>query len=242
MKYFLRIIILITFFSLINTEAFSQSMELTYPTDGIDSISGPPLGSDLFSYPIVKNLLDTELNFKMTVSPIILTEGHTFTFCDLNTCFPEQTEEFTSPNPSTLPAGESSMYIDVALKPNGIEGVSEINCRFFNVDNPTDFVDYSIIFNVTVTAVNEPIVKSYIVSTTWPNPAIDIVNIRHSSLLNNSSIHITNANGVQIGNIKINNAENNTSINTSAYYSGTYFYNIIDNGKIWQSGKFIILK
>ncbi len=231
MKYFLRIIILITFFSFIKSESFSQSMELTYPTE-----------HNLFSYPIIKNLLGSELNFKMTVSPLVLTVGHTFTFCDLNSCFPAQTEAFTSPDPSTLPAGESSLYIDVALQPNDIEGVSEINCKFFDVDNPTDFVDYIILFNVSITGVNEPVVKSYIVPTIWPNPAIDIVNIRHSPLLNNSSILITNAAGVQIDNIKINNAENNTSINTSAYSSGAYFYNIIDNGKIEQSGKFIISK
>lgn len=73
----------------------------------------------------------------------------------------------------------------------------------------------------------------------FPNPASDKINI--SGILTESYVFIFDVNGKLIEKGKLK--KGNTTINTSNYESGTYFYQVIAmNGKPLGSGKFMVSK
>ncbi len=75
----------------------------------------------------------------------------------------------------------------------------------------------------------------------YPNPASTAVNFRISGMNNAATIAVYDITGKKIGSTPIHNSL--TTINTEAYNSGLYFYQLYDNaGSLIKSGKFSVVK
>lgn len=91
-----------------------------------------------------------------------------------------------------------------------------------------------------ITVVEEiPIIET---NNVYPNPSNNTINIPFE--LNNSKLEswvtITNSNGLELANYKLDNNSNKISIDVSSFSKGMYFFNLKSGNNKFQSGKFIV--
>lgn len=91
------------------------------------------------------------------------------------------------------------------------------------------------IFGHQYTTIEEKETKHF--SSAYPNPGKNVLNIR--TALQNARVEVYNSLGHLVLNLEL--LENVTSINTSSWPSGTYFWKVISNDKEAESGKWIKL-
>ncbi len=237
MKKIILIIAAVSAFLSFNT-LYSQSLELVRPESSPDTVNGEPETFQITAVAEIENVSDAELNFKISTTVIQLAEGHLYSFCDLNTCYQPQTGNFTTPNPSTLAAGESTekhLYLD--LHPEGNDGTSIISVRYFNVDNPDDFVEYTVVYIVGTIGVDEIIAS--LKPLVYPNPASERVTIKNKTPFKNNTLKIFDASGRIVKQINRLNGESiNVAINDLSI--GVYNFVIFNGNKLERKGKFII--
>lgn len=188
------------------------------------------------SYAEVKNISNQALNLRIKVSVIQLPENYYFSVCDFFTCYPPKAEEFITLNTFTLQPNqttEQSYYLE--LIPDENIGQAILQVTFFNYDNPTDYVDYTVAFNIGTSSVDELLSNVNI----FPNPASDFLQIDLTGIdLQNPSFAVYDINSRMISNHNLTNVNN--LIDVSGLSIGTYFYAIYDLGKRQRFGKFII--
>lgn len=91
------------------------------------------------------------------------------------------------------------------------------------------------IFGHQYTTIEEKETKHF--SSAYPNPGKNVLNIR--TALQNARVEVYNSLGHLVLNLEL--LENVTSINTSSWPSGTYFWKVISNNKEAETGKWIKL-
>lgn len=202
----------------------AQSLELTNIDD---VVTGPPTEDYLVSHVTVTNTSEVTMNILITASPVTLTEGHKLFFCDMNSCWTDQTYEFTSPIPNTLGPGENmDGFFYLGLRTNGVEGTSVIFVEFYEGDVS---VDYTATFNVTTTGVEVTweLADMYM----YPNPAANEVTFDFNlSAAREGELEIYN----EVGNIVIRQTLKNSGtqlINLNNFSSGSYFYRVVSGAK-----------
>ena len=89
------------------------------------------------------------------------------------------------------------------------------------------------IFGHQYTTIEEKETKHF--SSAYPNPGKNVLNIR--TALQNARVEVYNSLGHLVLNLEL--LENVTSINTSSWPSGTYFWKVISNNKEAETGKWI---
>lgn len=91
------------------------------------------------------------------------------------------------------------------------------------------------IFGHQYTTIEEKETKHF--SSAYPNPGKNVLNIR--TALQNARVEVYNSLGHLVLNLEL--LENVTSINTTSWPSGTYFWKVISNNKEAETGKWIKL-
>jgi len=235
------IFISIILFSVQHT--FSQSFELLLPEDLPDHQYGMPEDPLLTSSPEIKNISGFTLYYKIGVAPVSLTPGHLFAVCDCDACYAPSDGYYETPGACELLTDlTSGAFLHIYLYPNNTEGISTLNVRFFNLDDSSDDLIYQAIFHVGGTDVNEPQVISLSLADILPNPASDKIIIKNMKLnIQKSNIlSIYNSAGILTETIALGRNMNEIILNTSDYTEGAYYYNIIVDGNIQKTGRFII--
>jgi len=235
-KALLSILITLIYFPFSNILS-AQTLEFIQPTTIPDTVRGDLSDWELTSSPIIKNISNQDVTLKMLVSPIHLTEGHLFAFCDFINCYGPLTDDFESPNTFTIKPNENTgEWIHVYLYPNNIQGASELLVKFTDVNNPDNNISYKAVYLVGTTDVKETI--PFNILQVYPNPATNNITINLQNITADEII-ITDINGKHIYKSKLN-GETFVIINTNNIANGTYLYSIISNGTIKTNGNFTV--
>ncbi len=178
-----------------SNNTLSQSIKIINPVEPeVTLIADPEEEFVKFNHKI-QNVTFQSINIKTKVNVIEIADGHLYSFCDLNQCYPYTNQNFESSMPFTLASYESTdEYFYIEIKPNGISGLTKLHITFFNEANESDSIGYTLIVDVA-TSLNELNISNQI--EIYPNPASDYLIFRNNSSfnLNNPIITIYNNSG-----------------------------------------------
>ena len=183
---------------------------------------------------ILKNISGKDVTTKMMISKIVMQENHLAEYC-----FGEECSFFTSDNNTK----ETSQFVLAAnattnpnvdsyikIVPNDIEGIDTLLVTIYNVDNPSDFVQFIAVWNFGTSSI-----QSISNINLHPIPVVDYVNIPN----------INNADFIEIydilGNLIYTEQVNSTdlSLDTRKFNKGTFIGYLIKNNKKINSFKII---
>lgn len=243
MKKILQIMALFSTMMIISyVNSFAQSLELTAPETNPDVISCEPEDNMVESEPMIKNLTNAQLSFRVSITPVHLVDGHKFSMCDMNTCYPESTEYFVTPQDNVLsPGGSSGHSMYIYLSPYGVKGTTELKVRFFNVANADDYVEYTVKYAVGTTDVNNNQSIKFSVESLMPNPVNNFINYKFSSTSQSeSNLKIYSENGSLVKSVKIPAQSNSYMMNTNDMINGRYYFMLNTGKNNQEQGNFII--
>ena len=145
------------------------------------------------------------------------------------------------------------------IKENGTELLSIPGCQYMDVINVEGegaklvayCYDYSIVLYTTQTKVyslpgtllaTDNNIKQPNSRLPFPNPAQDYTTISYKlpAGINNASLRITDIQGREVDQIKINSFINSVTIPTGNYPSGSYLYQVESDNQRFETGKFIV--
>lgn len=199
-----------------------------------ETAEGAETESLISSHAEVKNISSETKNVKILVTKIDVVDGHDVSFCDLNSCYYLFDDSFETDMPFQLEAGgstEEQFHID--LGPNGKTGTSVISARFFDADNPSDYIEYTCTFLVGPQSVNTIYSLNGGLSAPVPNPAFESAVFElPENLVSASEIRIHDLAGNLLLSKAISAGEHKTAINISALSQGTYYCSLLVGGNI----------
>ncbi len=103
----------------------------------------------------IRNNSNEAVNVKCVRTTITSVEGTMNYFCALGTCLAPDTDE--TPNPMEIPANTTTDELGVFTSHYaaiGNPGLTLVNYKFYNVDNPNDSISFSVTFSDTDVAKN----------------------------------------------------------------------------------------
>ena len=125
---------------------------------------------------------------------------------------------------------------------NGNAGLSSITYLFFDINNPDDFANFTVLYNVSGVGVND-YDKNLILSDIYPNPANDVAYFDYDISCSNNfdnKVVISNLLGETISIVNIEGLKGRFVYNTSDLKSGIYFCSFINSGRIVNTKKMIV--
>jgi hypothetical protein len=137
--------------------------------------------------------------------------GWTVFVCDNNTCW--------SPSVVTKTVDVASMdttYLDLHVKPNGIEGFAAVRMRIFQTNDATNSDEKLILFNTCLTGTDGELLPSSI--SLYPNPSSSVFNVKGMPDYL-SDIKVSDMSGRLLMQLTANN---NTPFDISALPAGQY--------------------
>lgn len=237
-KIILQIFIFI-FIIAFNLQSYSKSLTLVIPNGSDTTIIANPDDEFVKFNHKIRNNSFLSINIKTMVKVIQLTEGHLYSFCDPNQCYPFTNEDFEPSLPFSLGGMESTdEYFYIEIKPNNAAGKTILHITFYNEADKSDSIGYTLSIDVP-TSINEKFLSENI--SIYPNPASEFLVFDFSNFeIDISNIKIFN----NIGNILyLDEKISPQSIihrKIDDLPQGLYFYEInLTNGKR-INGKFII--
>lgn len=125
----------------------------------------------------------------------------------------------------------------VEVSPNNymLAGYSKSNMSGDKTDNSRGLEDFWVVSLDVITGITKVINQSN--SFIYPNPCSNIINIKTNEGYKNSIITISDITGRQITTKLIENT--NTKLDISMFERGIYFYSILSNQQVIESGKFV---
>lgn len=217
--------------------AFSQ-VDIHYDSDPGTMINGTTqnIQVDYYGYNIYMHATNTSgaaANWKFR--RIILNSSATFSdqLCDNNLCFSCSGNDYTTPSPVAVPAGDSSLFKPVLNFLDG--GTATIRYIILDADNsdaPIDSVDFAINSSVGIEEID-------ISLSAYPNPASDDFFINFSGNEGmNFNVVMYNVLGEEVMRRTVVNGVN--KLNVADLNNGVYFYSITNNNEIIETKKLIV--
>lgn len=121
-------------------------------------------------------------------------------------------------------------------------GISSITYKFFDIDNPGDFANFTVLYNVSGVGINN-YQENINISNVYPNPVINNAYFDYDfTKVNNSqnNVVISNLLGEVIENVKINDLKGKFIYNTSNLKNGIYFFSIVSENRLVNTKKIIV--
>ena len=175
---------------------------------------------------IVTNNSDKLVNVKVLRTNIDVTSGSSNSFCFASQCYPPFTDE--SPDYVILSPGESNPDDDFHgdFLANGVLGNSTVEYKFFDKDNPDDYVKAVVIFWSSPDAIDENIINSMSISDAYPNPAHNTFHVDYNFEIQPSSaqLRVVNLLGSVVKETDLDRNANRISMDISDLNAGIYFY------------------
>ncbi len=191
--------------------------------------------------PIFKNNTNNGVNVNMIRDELLILEGTVNYFC-WDTCYLPSVD--TSVTSVFVPAGSSSAEGVFAghYETNEVFGVSLIEYKFLNKDNPDEYVTVVVKFDASPEDISEYILNNVSVSDVYPNPADNFVNINYDMPVEvqEASVKIVNLYGSVVMEGQINTRSNKMRMNITDLKGGIYFYSIFVNGEIYNTKKLLV--
>ncbi len=199
------------------------------------------------SHAEVKNISGTEKKVFVRVTPVKLTQGHSFYVCVPGTCLPEKTEAFDSPT-FTMAADYTITEDDFYVAVNPIDPVFEtetegetiLKVDFIISGKESDFITFNTTFQLKAASVIETWNRN---SEIFPNPSTEYVIVRLKDVPTTESyLKVYDAAGNAIYNSSIQPSVNSVNINTATWNGGSYYFSIESNGNVINSGNFTVVR
>jgi hypothetical protein len=151
---------------------------------------------------------------------------------------------YISPNNISIDPGATNEEFYGDYNPNSIIGSSKVTYVFFDMNNTNDSVAVTVEYKASPASVGESIQKSVSMSAVYPNPAVSTANIDYSlpSGVNRAEIVLTNMLGCRVGQVSLPETSGKARIPVSDLLNGVYFYSLVVDGQVAQTGKFIVKK
>ena len=212
-----------------------------YDSDTIHfAIGSYPVTEMAFS-PIINNNTNNGINVKVIRDELLMLEGTNSYFC-WDTCNPVSVD--TSANSMFVPAGSSGIEGDFVgyYETNGEIGISLIEYKYYNKDNPEEYIAVIVKFDTNPTSIDNNILNNIWVSEIYPNPSTDNVSVNYElpSEVKTASVKIVNLLGSVVMEEHIEIGNNSMRMNISNLDGGIYFYSLLINGEIYSTKKLIV--
>ncbi len=120
-------------------------------------------------------------------------------------------------------------------------GISVVRYKFYDLNNPTDTGNITLIYNVTPVGIAESFVPAGSLNDVYPNPSNGTTNISYSSNSTaKSEIVITDLTGKEIYREQTNSQTGTTSVNTSSWAQGLYTISLVNDGVVVARKKLVV--
>ena len=238
-------IILLCISAIMVSWVFSQSLELYYEGEPIDSMTEitltahPDSGMMIIDTLDVKNLSDLTLDVICVREIIENIEGTVNTFCWGGQCYPPFVD--TSGTATTIDPQTVSYEFSGDHSPNGFTGTTKVKYTFYNMDNPDDNVMVIVNYDASDPNSVQEIDLQFTLSKAYPNPANNFVSVDYDLRdVQNARIAFYNLLGSKVNEIELTESFGTLTINTSDFIEGIYFYSLLINNEASQTQKLII--
>ena len=236
------IIIVLIAGSVSNAQSLSLSWDGEAVADTTTIWVNPDSGDPFSFHAVVTNNADKIIKVKVLRTNIDVLEGSSNSFCFASQCYPPFMDE--SADYVVLNSGESNAEDDFHgdFLSGGAIGTSLVSYRFFDIDNPTDYVEAIVKFWSSPTGLDENIKKGIEISNAYPNPANDKFNINYNFETRpaDARVKIVNLLGSVVKEVELDQNSDKLSMDISDLNAGVYFYSVIINNEIYQTKKLVI--
>ncbi len=209
---------------------------------GPHTISGDKDDGDLEGLLTVVNQSASRIDVKVKMVIEGAEEGHEPSFC-WDQCFPPFVEE--SGIVTIDPFGASDFF-SAHVYPNGIMGQTRLRFDFIIVDKPGDVASATFVFDTegsTVSVDDENGVSSDVLLSSYPSPAVEVVNLNYTIPFNHYSsayLSVYNVFGKEIAALPLGESRGTSRLNVASFTPGVYFYAVVVDDKRVASKKFVV--
>lgn len=237
----------ILFLFLLTTIGFSVSAQsLTLSKNSAAVLNGDTITVNGAATNVLQCFVDvtnnsaTEISVKCRRTETSIVPGSTNSICWGGQCWPETTSQ--TPDPTIIPAGDTTSEFSGDYSPHGFEGISIIKYKFFDMNNVSDTVCLFAKFVATAVGVNES--ADYLsISPAFPNPSdkAAFINYKLSENDNNAKIIVTDMVGNEVKRISVDGKDGKARIDTYDMSEGIYFYSFVFNNKVQYTKKLVVV-
>ncbi len=240
-KIILSISFIIFTFCFANAQSFSLSWDGEVLGDTVTLLPDTVGAQNITFKAILTNNSSKDAEIKLARNEIFMVDTAYSDFCWGDICWPP---EIDTSGIWIVTAGGSSAEGDFSgyYHANYTNGVSIIEYKWYDVENPDENVKIVIKFDNSIDAIDENILKNIWVSDLYPNPASNYVTIDYDmpTEVKEASVQIVNLLGSVVKEQKIDTRDNNMKIDILDMNGGIYFYSLNINGEIYSTKKLII--
>ncbi|MBC8319962.1 MAG: T9SS type A sorting domain-containing protein [Bacteroidetes bacterium] len=235
----IAVIILTVFYA--NAQSFTLSWDGELLGDTI-TISPDSSSVSILEFGVVLNNNTTNgVNIKVVRNQISLLDSTINYYC-WGVCYPSHID--SSGMYKFVPAGGSSEveWFSAHYEIHDAVGISLVEYKFYNMDNPDEYVTIVAKFDTSPDGIEETILNNTYVSEIYPNPAINTVNIDYDlpREVEKASVKIINLLGSVVKEQEVDTRNSKMRMDVSDLNGGIYFYSLFINGEIYSTKKLIV--
>lgn len=234
---------LLTLLLMLVLQGFSQSLSLSFHNGPIPNGDTVLINGDVNSYmesrAFVANNGTHDIYVKVKKTEIYIVHATENTFC-WGLCYPAST--FISLDSIKINVGESDTINFMGdYNPAGNYGMSKIMYTFFDCQHPTDSVAMVVFYNAGYIGI-EDLSANPVMSKVYPNPADELAFVNYYFPLSTAqgSVLITNVTGQRVQEYSLNSNNGRLILDVSNLNPAIYFCNLLIEGKIVKSEKFLV--
>lgn len=195
------------------------------------------VGKDIVTNLKIFNNSDQDIRYRVYVLAKQIGSSQEAQICLDNNCFKGAEISGKDLNPKqirTIQAGQTDKTVTLMLASGLVQGVSSVTYRLENVDNPSDFTNFEINYEVNEFS-DEGLLYSSInvdLSDVYPNPVTEVAifdyHLKDDS--KEAKIIIHNVLGSVAGEYQLSPYEHQLKVSVEQFNPGVYFYSLyIDN-------------
>ncbi len=173
----------------------------------------------------VRNNSAYDLNIRMRMEAVSLTDSTEYSFCALGRCFTPGTNETPSDYPiaAGVTVGEDDAFTG-HYHPHNFAGTSLIRYTFYNVDDLNDTISFMISFNGGSGAGIAAIDENAVINA-YPNPTSSILFIQYDlKKMTNGHLNIYNTVGALVIQKELTSVSGIMKLNVTDLPNGVYLY------------------
>jgi hypothetical protein len=229
----------------IMTTGYTQIVELVDPQEVFYGTAANT-GEELHPHWDITNISGEtiEVGSKMIIDEIVT--GATYQFCWGEICSGWETENITSTEVVSLMDGQSTSTFFGKYRHNGNAGQSKVRYCWFDANQPFTDVCYEVDFCVDAQCIlsvdeNKPKASMELIS---PNPiaTTGFINYHFTGMPTSGKLTICNAIGAVVKVVELDAKDGVVIIGSAELEDGLYFCNIEDEGRVYQTQRFMIKK
>lgn len=228
--------VLSLFIFLFSAVFMSSAQSSLSKSDGTPVISGNDTTLQHANVKII-NTSSNPLDIKVYMNTLNANPNHITYFCWGIICYPNTIT--VSTDPVTINPGDTAASFIGYLNPNSVAAVSEVTYSFFDVNDNSDSIGFTVTFDMTV-GINK-LKNNVSLSDAYPNPANNLTRISYDiNKTKNAKLVLYNILGSKIKSIELNDPNGSIILATSGLTSGIYYYSIEADGQIIPAKKLIV--